>query len=431
MNGGAVGRDGVLPRHLEADWETEVGLIQKKMRSGTYEFTSYREIVLSKGAHSLPRVVSVPTARDRIVLKALAKVLSELFPSARTPMAQIRVSQLADALSRKTLQAFIRVDVKNFYPTISHRAITEELHRKIRSRSIRHLVARAISTLTVSSSAPRPDQSSLVGVPQGLSISNILAEIAMTQIDARFHADPSIEYFRYVDDILILSRPDDVTRVLEDVGTQCRSIGLTIHPLGAGSKTQTGSLSETFDYLGYLFSPDGVSVRLSSINRLESTIIRLFTAYKYQLAKDPENKDWQAASLKSLQRRLDLVITGCVYDHIPRGWIHYFSQMNDLTLLSKLDAYVSKLKLRFGLDLRLETKSFTRAYWHVTKPGPKSFRYIPNFDKYDEAEKRSLLSALFPRQKFDTLPTADLERRFRAEVTRLVSMLERDVSETS
>lgn len=431
MNGGAVGRDGVLPRHLEADWETEVSLIQKKMRNGTYEFTSYREIVLSKGAHSLPRVVSVPTARDRIVLKALAKVLSELFPSSRTPMAQIRVSQLADALSRNTLQAFIRVDVKNFYPTISHRAITEELHRKIRSRSIRHLVARAISTLTVSSSAPRPRQSSLVGVPQGLSISNILAEIAMTQIDARFHADSSIEYFRYVDDILILSRPDDVTRVLEDVGTQCRSIGLTIHPLGAGSKTQTGSLSETFDYLGYLFSPDGVSVRLSSINRLESTIIRLFTAYKYQLAKDPENKDWQAASSKSLQRRLDLVITGCVYDHIPRGWIHYFSQMNDLTLLSKLDAYVSKLKLRFGLDVRLETKSFTRAYWHVTKPGPKSFRYIPNFDKYDEVEKRSLLSALFPRQKFDTLPTADLERRFRAEVTRLVSMLERDLSETS
>ena len=426
-----MGRDGVLPRHLEATWDAVADLVQRKMRNGTYEFTSYRELILSKGARSLPRVVSIPTARDRIVLKTLAQVLSELFPSARTPMAQIRVSQLADALSRKTLESYIRVDVKNFYPTISHRAIMGELHKKIRSQSIRHLIVRAISTLTVSSRASRPNQSSLVGVPQGLSISNILAEIAMTQVDARFHADPSIEYFRYVDDILILSRAADIARVLNDVEMQCRSIGLTIHPIGAGSKTQTGSLSESFDYLGYLFSPDGVSVRLSSINRLESTIVRLFTAYKYQLVKDPENKEWQAAAQEALQRRLDLVITGCVYDRIPRGWIHYFSQMNDLTLLSRLDAYVCQMKLRFGLMDGLKTKSFTRAYWHVTKPGLNSVKYIPNFDKYDEAEKRAFLSALFAHQRFYKLPAADLERRFRAEVTRLVSMLERDVSETS
>lgn len=431
MNGSAIGRDGVLPRQIENDWDSTAKLLQRKMRDGSYQFTSYRELVLSKGARSLPRVVSIPTARDRIVLKVLAQVLVTTFPNARTPMAQVRVGELVDALSYCRHDSFIRVDVKDFYPSISHSAIHAQVRKRIRSRPIRHLISRAISTQTVPTTSSKPNRSTLIGVPQGLSISNTLAEIAMSDIDSYFDGNSSLEYFRYVDDILILCDQPDVARVLHDVKSKCLAIGLVIHPLGDGSKTQVGPITETFDYLGYLFTPKGVSVRSSSVQKLESTIVQLFTAYKYELAKKPKNSAWATSARDALQWKLNLVITGCVFDHIPRGWLHYFSQADDLTLLSRLDAYVDRLKVRFGLTADLNAKLFVRTYWHVTRPSVQSEKYIPNFDKYSETQKRVLLTALFPNQKFDKLPSLDLNKRFRAEITRLVSMLERDVSETS
>ena len=105
--------------------------------------------------------------------------------------------------------------------------------------------------------------------------------------------------------------------------------------------------------------------------------------------------------------------------------------MDDLTLLSRLDAYVLSMKRRFKVPSDFQTKSFVRAHWHIKKPSSQSERYIPNFDKYDETQKRWLLGALFPNQNFKNLPLSELNRRFRAEIGRLVSMLERDVSETS
>jgi RNA-directed DNA polymerase len=431
MDGFAAGRDGVSPRAIEKDLDQTARLLQRKMRAGTYQFTSYREVVLSKGAKSLPRVVSIPTARDRVALKTLALVLVATFPEARTPMAQIRVSELSAALSRANFDTYVRVDVKNFYPSISHRAVNDQLRKRIRSRTVRHLISRAISTPTLPTRAPKPIHSVLEGVPQGLSVSNALAEIAMIDIDAFFQAEQNIEYFRYVDDILILCDSDNADGVLAEVSRRCSMIGLETHALGIVSKTQIGPLTSEFDYLGYLFGPNGVGVRASSVQRLESTIVQLFTAYKYEISKNASDLNWAKAAQDALEWRLNLVISGCVFDHIPRGWLHYFSQMDDWTLLSRLDAYVLSMKRRFKVPSDFQVKSFVRAHWHIKKPNSLSERYIPNFDKYSESQKRWLLGALFPDQNFKNLPLSELNRRFRAEVGRLVSMLERDVSETS
>jgi hypothetical protein len=45
------------------------------------------------------------------------------------------------------------------------------------------------------------------GVPQGLAISNILAEISLGKFDNELSSDPNIWFKRYVDDILILTTP--------------------------------------------------------------------------------------------------------------------------------------------------------------------------------------------------------------------------------
>lgn len=323
MESSAVGRDGQRARAIENEWRETASLIQRKMRDGSYAFTPYREVLISKGPRSLPRVVSVPTARDRIVLKALATVVKEIFPDASTPMAQVKVGELIGALARSDYDSYVRVDVKNFYPTVSHRAVLSQLRKRVRQTQLLTLLVRAMSTPTASSRSPRPNFSNLVGVPQGLSVSNLLAEIAMRDIDEFFRSRRDIAYFRYVDDVLILCRGADATTIFEDVAKRSKAIGLAVHELGEGSKSQVGSLDDTFEYLGYEFCKSSVSVRSASVQKLEATIAQLFTSYKYQLGKSRE-KDWPEKCRTALLRRLDLVIAGCVFENIPRGWIQYF-----------------------------------------------------------------------------------------------------------
>lgn len=252
----------------------------------------------------------------------------------------------------------------------------------------------------------------------------------MAEIDAEYASNDKGIYFRYVDDIIVLCRRSDAFDLYKGIQQSCLDIGLEVHGLHEGSKSRIGSLSDSFEYLGYEFGPSCITVRRPSVQKLEATIVRLFTAYKYQ-KNNSSAKDWPDKTMASLTQRLNLVVAGCVYERVPRGWIHYFSQMNDMVLLSRLDAYISKLAVRFQLPPTFKPKSFVRAYWHVVKPDARSGKYIPNFDQYTDVDQRVFLASLFPGQQFARLSPLEIETRFRAEVHHLVSLLERDISQTS
>jgi RNA-directed DNA polymerase len=429
----SVGRDGQQASAIEGEWDSTASLLQKKLRDGSYQYTNYRENLLSKGSRSRPRVVSIATARDRIVLKALASVITDVFPATRTPLAQTRIVELVRILADTKFDTFIRIDVKDFYPSIPHAVVMERLGQKIRQRNILLLIRRAISTPTVPMKAPRPHYSSLYGVPQGLPLSNALAELTMAEVDTAYQTDPRAAYFRYVDDILLLCTSVEATTLFNEVRASLARIGLTVHDIAEGSKSQVGSLQGTFDFLGYEFGPSGVTVRKSSTRKLESTIVGLFTAYKHELANAGDNAR-RLRAVEALAARVNLVITGCVYEGAARGWLHYFSQMDDFTLLSRLDAYVKRLRARYRIPDSVKLKSFSRAYWHIRKPKRHTPAYIPNFDRFAGVDQRQLLLTLVPdlkAEQLDRFTPEELTKRFNAEVRRIVKMLERDTSQLS
>jgi RNA-directed DNA polymerase len=400
------------------------------MLDGTYTFTSYRETLISKGANSPPRVVSVATSRDRVVLKALTDVVHDVFPNSKTPMAQIKVARVIAAMRNPRHNTYVRVDIRNFYPSISHQALAKQLNRRIRKPEVTSLILRAIRTPTVPMASSRPNFSAARGVPQGLSLSNSLAEISMSNIDEKFGKDPDIAYFRYVDDILVLCDAEIASRIFGEVGASCRDAGLDPHPLSPGSKSKIGPVSEGFDFLGYQIDSRKVSVRSSSVRRFESSIVEQFTKYKHEMRSKKTEAEAQQARL-ALERRLNLMITGCVFENIPRGWIHYFSQLDDLVLIKRIDAFISRLTIRFKLPADFQLKSLMRSYWLIKHPDKQSQSYIPNFDRYSLQDKRDLLQSLFPKLSFHDLPHAELNRRFNVELRKIVSKLERDIRKFS
>lgn len=109
-------------------------------------------------------------------------------------------------------------------------------------------------------------------------------------------------------------------------------------------KSKIDSLANGFDYLGYQFTNEHISARGGSIEKLKASLAGIFTSYKH----------FKNKSLKILEWRLNLRITGCVFEKKCKGWQFFFAEINDEKLLHRLDHYVFRLCKRFGVAYLLK-----------------------------------------------------------------------------
>jgi retron-type reverse transcriptase len=206
----AVGRDGTRPDVFARTIDPEIEVIRRKVFSQTYAFTRYRDRLISKGAGKKPRLLSIPTVRDRLTLRALCEFLGEIYKEALIKKPHSYIKQISDLASRAVADdVFIKIDIEDYYGSISKELLIRTLKRKIRIPEAISIISKAISTPTLKIGETEN------GIPQGLSISNILASIYLMDVDTKMSSKWS--YFRYVDDILVVAKQDQVDQVLTDL----------------------------------------------------------------------------------------------------------------------------------------------------------------------------------------------------------------------
>lgn len=370
---------------------------------------------ISKGQGKPPREISIPTVRDRVVLKGLCKFLQARFKAdIKDILPQVVIKTVKNIYFNKQFDSFIKLDVSNFYPSIPHKKLITRLRKRVKVKEILNLIECSITTPTVlkpKSGIARK----LKGVPQGLSISNVLASIFLSNIDKKYESDDRLMYFRYVDDILILCNENDIAEIKTDIFKRFSSLQLTIHKEGLDSeKSASGNLNkEELSYLGYSFKEGLVSVRAGSIEKLRESILSIFTGYKHS----------QLHSVEFLRWRLDLRVSGCIFNGKSKGWLFFFSEINDEGLLHELDFFVDKLCKRFNVP-NLNPKKFVRSYYQIQNRRKES-KYIQNFDLYDENDMAKVLS-IFGKST-DKMTSAQIKQEFKRRIARQVRDLETDI----
>lgn len=377
----------------------QVDIASRKVKAGKYGFTKYKLKLISKGRNKAPREISIPTIRDRLVLKALSSFLFEAYKDDLLfQLPQLVVRELKGDIGNNRYDGYIKLDVENFYPSIDHGLLIRRLMRRTKSKLILGLVSAAIKNPTVSEASERA-ASSARGVPQGLSISNVLAAIYLSGIDRKYASRDDIRYFRYVDDVLILCpycRVEEISaRICKDFGL----LGLSVHePARGGGKSSFGRIGDQFDYLGYRFLSEKITVRDSSVKKLKESLVSIFTGYRYARNK----------SLGFLQWRINLRVTGCIFGGQGKGWLFFYSEIDDMSLLYELDRHVGHQVRRLGVDLNV--KSFVRAY-HDIKYKRHESRYFPNFDMYSDKQQASFLAEYFGLN-VDGMPVEEIRYAF-------------------
>ncbi|RBP83050.1 RNA-dependent DNA polymerase [Marinomonas rhizomae] len=419
----ATGIDSMNQNAFRRQVDQQISIISNKAISGNYKFSKYKLKLISKGRNKAPREISIPTIRDRVALKALCKFLQDRFSDSVTfelPQEVIKDVK-SEALSGR-YNGFIKLDISNFYPSIPHDKLISKLKQQVQSQEILDIISSAIKSPTVLTSK-KDDPENSIGIPQGLSISNILAAIYLESVDKHLSSLLNIRCYRYVDDVLILCSQAEANELSKTIISKFSELGLEVHdPITTPEKSKIDFISKGFEYLGYTFTGDKVSARAGSVDKLKSSLAGIFTSYKHSRNK----------SLAILEWRLNLRITGCVFEKKCKGWQFFFSEINYESLLHELDIYVRKLTIRFGVEHTEENngitpKKFVRTFKEIIHRKHQT-SYIPNFDNYTIQDMSTTLSSYF---EFDIarMTEEDISYYFHKKIGAQVRDLEVDVKD--
>lgn len=376
-NSFAIGTDNISHSTFNKNLHNEIEVIYRKLNNETYKFTRYKLNLLNKGRQKYPREIYIPTIRDRIVLKTIHLFLQEFYYFyIENKLPQKIIKDVSDSINK--YDSYIKIDIKNFYPSIDHEKLFSILKEKVECEY----------TLKIIKKSLQPEKNERIGgIPQGLSISNILASIFLSEVDKTLNNDQNIEYFRYVDDILILCNHTYIEKIKNYIDILFKNLLLEIHPIAKNSKSKIGKIKlDKFDYLGYAFEEGKISVRKTTVNNLHTSIIQCFTKYKYS----------QKKNIGFLIFQLNLKITGCIDDGKAKGWLFFFSQINDIMILKKLDIFIKHTWEKFGIDSNYYPyiKSFSKAYFEI-RYNFKNSRYFDNFDNFTLSQKIKMLDEIF------------------------------------
>ncbi|MBW6494014.1 MAG: hypothetical protein K0B16_05575 [Burkholderiaceae bacterium] len=410
----ARGVDGVAYDVFSREIDQNVALIEAKSQAGSYRFSPYREKLILKGADSPPRKVSIPTIRDRVTLRCLNNFLCQVFPECRPPHAHPVVTKAIKTFrNASNSDSFIKLDVKGFYDHIDHKILFQQLRKKIKHRPAIELIVAAVTTPT--GARVRDNKKNIMGVPQGLSISNILASIYMLDVDLEYESRLDIEYHRYVDDILLRTVGREASLIAETLSKRLRKTRkLSTHPMGSG-KSAIFPVGETVSYLGYSFNQDIVTVRESSIKKMMTSLMRIISGIN----------DGNVA--KSIWR-LNLRISGCRIQGGNVGWLFYFSQITDHQVLFRLDKQIeSRLAKVNRPELYGRCKNFIKAHREI-RTDFRGTSYVFDFDTFSRAQMLEAIHLIRPDTsgKLDRKKDDEIRAIFFRTMYREAREMERD-----
>jgi group II intron reverse transcriptase/maturase len=333
-NKGAHGLDRVTIRAFEADAETHLREIQRKLIERRYMPTPVRRVYIPKASDPKQRrPLGIPVVADRIVQQAILQVVEPLFDAEMSPRSfGFRKGRKAhDAIAtvirdaKDGFRVVVDADISSFFDRISHDVVMSRVAARIADGRVLNLIE---AFLKVGVSEDGAITAPAEGCPQGGVISPWLSNLVLDDLDKAIEAR-GWRHVRYADDFVVLCRNrEEASEALRYVKEVLGTLKLTLHE----TKTRLADFQVGFEFLGFHFRHYRLGIGAKSINRFKERI--------------------RSLTRRQQGRNVDAVLADL--NPVLRGWARYVGVAEVTATLVKLDRWI-RMRLR---ALRLKRKCY-------------------------------------------------------------------------
>jgi len=175
----------------------------------------------------------------------------------------------------------LRTDVKSYYASIDHLMLLDQLAVHIKDRRVLNLLGQYLRRTSERGGVFWDYEK---GISLGCPLSPLIGAFFLNALDAAA-AKLHLLYIRFMDDILILAPTRWQLRgAVKVVNQMLGALGLEKHP----DKTFIGRIERGFDFLGYHFSPAGLSVAKKTIANFIEKASRLYEQKRSEVSAATE-----------------------------------------------------------------------------------------------------------------------------------------------
>ena len=275
--------------HCRFHWNTIKSQLIDDLTSNQFNFQPLQKITKSNGG-----VIHLWTSIDSLVLKLLSLVLQRYLPSSKLCThpkghggSKQTVTSIQAELPNNTF--VFRTDVKSYYESINHEILLEKLAVYIKDKIVLNLLAQYLKR-SVESGGLFTDITK--GISSGCPLSPIISSFYLVELDEKMESK-NVYYRRYMDDIIVLSPSRwKLRKAIKTVNQHFEQLKLEQHP----DKTTIGRITHGFDFLGYQFGQEKITVSKRTLENHIRRITQLYEQKKHlpnwQMLLDDYRRRW-------------------------------------------------------------------------------------------------------------------------------------------
>lgn len=365
----APGIHSTTKEEYELNLENNISDLVKRMKSKSYRPTPVRRTYIGKPGTNKKRPLGIPEHEDKIVQRAIAKVLNAIyeqdfldssfgFRPKRNCHDAIKI--LNYYINKKHINYIVDADIKGFFDNVNHKWMMEFLRLRINDPNFLRIIARFLKGGYMEEGKLFPTD---VGTPQGGIVSPILANIYLHYVldlwfekVVRKQCRGQAYIVRYADDfVCCFQTKEDAENFYRALIQRLRKFHLEIAedktkiiPFGKYAnrniKKSLHRKPPTFDFLGFTL--------YGSKNQEGKYTTKVKTSSRKMRAKLKECKQWLKANrtkgIHDVKKRLDRSLA---------GYYNYYCITYNVRYVSNFMDKVKKLFFKW-MNRRSQKKSF-------------------------------------------------------------------------
>jgi len=334
------GVDNVTIAQFKARIDDELSKLAHELKSGEYRARPLFRVQIPKVAGGT-RTLGIPCVRDRVVQSACLMLMEPIFETLfsrysfafRPHRRAYQALSMARSMIKTGRTWAVIADIKKCFDSIDHDVLLRLVSQRVGDKDTLALIRHWLTVDVLDFGEFVPIE---VGVPQGASISPLLANAYLDPLDKHFEK-LGISFVRYADDIIILIKSEDeaqkALQILQNFLLE--PLHLELKP----AKTNITAVAAGFDYLGFRIDQDRITIRQSKIDEVQNMLLEYIKTLGLPTA--------------TLGQRLASLVR---INEVVRGWRNYFALPDEIAIFEQLQLLDGRIEQMANYYLPVSVK---------------------------------------------------------------------------